>query len=60
MGYDQKHGGGYTDNMWVLDAIKLTKAETTDEVHSDRVHEMEITVVEDADGNFFSGFIGEL
>ena len=52
MGYVQKHGGGYIDNMFVLDAIKLTNAETTDEVHSDRVHEMEITVVKDVDGNF--------
>ena len=47
IGYDQKHGGGYTDNMWVLDGIKLTNVETTDEVHSERVHEKEITVLKD-------------
>ena len=45
-------------HMWVLDAIKLTNAETTDEIHSDRVHEMEITVVKDVEGKLFSGFIG--
>ena len=44
MGYDQKHGGGYTDNVWVLDGIELTNAETTDEVHSKRVHGKEIAI----------------
>ena len=39
MGYVQQHGGGYTDQMWVLDALKLTNIETTDEVFSDRVAE---------------------
>ena len=53
MGYDQKHGGGYTDNMWVLDGMKLTHVETTDEVHSERVHEKETTVLKDVNGSFF-------
>ena len=59
MGYDQKHGGGYTDNMWVLDGIKLANVESTDEVHSERVHEMEITVLKDASGDFYFPVLSE-
>ena len=54
MGYEQHHGGGYTDRVWILDALKLTNAETTDEVSSDRVAEAEITVVKDEQGNYIS------
>ena len=59
MGYDQKYGGGYTDNVWVLDGIELTNVETTDEVHSKRVHGKEITVFKDVSGNFIYPVISE-
>ena len=45
--------------MWVLDALKLTNVETTDEVSSDRVAEAEITVVKDENGQFIFPVIAE-
>lgn len=43
----------------MLDAIKLTNAETTDEAHPDRVAEAEITIVKDVDGHFIFPVISE-
>ena len=59
MGYMQKHGGGYTDNVWILDGIELTNAQSTDEVHTKHVHEKEITVQKDANNNFIFPVISE-
>ena len=42
-----------------MDAIKLTNAETTDEVSSDRVAEAEITVIKDDQGNYIFPVIAE-
>ena len=59
MGYVQKHGGGCTDTVWVLDGIELTDEESTDEVHSKRVHEKELTILKDANDHFIFPAITE-
>lgn len=59
MGYVLHHGGGWTDDVDILDAVDLRNAQSTDEVHTKRVNSNEITVQKDANADFIFPVISE-
>ena len=59
VGYAQQAGGSWSGDIEVIDAIDLTNASSTNEIHAWRISAQEITVNKPKDGNFVFPIIEE-